>query len=58
MPVEGTGWTVAMQPRVLDRFFASLGMQLAGARYHYVDNQEEGMAFLLEQDPTLLDVMR
>ena len=56
--VEGAGWTVAVQPRVLDRFFASLGMQLAGARYRYVNSQEEGMAFLLEQDPTLLDVIR
>lgn len=56
--VEGAGWTVAVQPRVLDRFFASIGMQLAGARYRYVDNQEQGIAFLLEQDPTLLDVMR
>ncbi len=56
--IEGTGWTVAVQPRVLDRFFASLGMQLAGARYRFVTSQEEGMRFLLEQDPTLLDVIR
>lgn len=56
--IEGTGWTVAVQPRVLDRFFASLGMQLAGARYRYVNNEKEAMAFLLEQDPTLLDVIR
>jgi hypothetical protein len=56
--IEGTGWTVAVQPRVVDRFFASLGMQLAGARYRFVNSQEEGMTFLLEQDPTLLDVIR
>jgi hypothetical protein len=56
--IEGTGWTVAVQPRVLDRFFASLGMQIAGARYRFVNNQEEAMNFLIEQDPTLLDVIR
>jgi len=56
--IEGTGWTVAVQPRVVDRFFASLGMQLAGARYRYVKSEAEGMTFLLEQDPTLLNVIR
>jgi hypothetical protein len=56
--IEGTGWTVAVQPRVLDRFFSSLGMQIAGARYRFVNNQEEAMNFLIEQDPTLLDVIR
>ena len=56
--LDGTGWTVAVQPRIIDRFFSSLGMQLAGTRYRYVKSQEEGVAFLLEQDPTLLDVIR
>lgn len=56
--IEGTGWTVAVQPRVLDRFFSSLGMQLAGARYRFVNTEQEAITFLLEQDPTLLDVMR
>ena len=56
--IEGAGWTVALQPRVLDRFFSALGMQIAGARYHFVNNQEEAIAFLLEQDPTLHDVIR
>lgn len=54
----GTGWMVVVQPHILYRFLTSWGFQIAGAKYKFVTSQEEGMRFLLEQDPTLLDVIR
>jgi hypothetical protein len=52
------GWTVAVQPRALDRFLSSLGMQISGTKYKFFPNEEDAMAFLLEHDPTLHDVIR
>lgn len=51
--IEGSGWMVVIQPSTLQRFFTSLGMQLAGAKYKFVKDEQEAINFLVEQDPTL-----
>ena len=56
--VEGAGMMISIQPRVLDRFFTSLGMQLAGARYKFAPDEETALQMLLEIDPTLRDVVK
>lgn len=55
---EGTGWMVIIQPRTLERFFTALGMQLSGAKYRFFPDRQAAIDFLLEQDPTLHDVIR
>ena len=56
--VEGSGWMISIQPRALDRFFTSLGMQIAGARYKFAPDEEAALRMLLELDPTLNNVVR
>jgi hypothetical protein len=55
---EGSGLMVVIQPRVRDRFFTSLGMQIAGARYKFAEDMESALMMLLEHDPTLNDTIR
>lgn len=56
--VEGTGMLISIQPRALDRFFTSLGMQVAGARYKFAPDIESALQILLEIDPTLHDIVK
>ena len=56
--VEGTGLMVVLQHRVVDRFFTSLGMQIAGARYKFAPDEETALMMLLEHDPTLNSVVK
>ena len=56
--VEGSGLMVTIQNRALDRFFASLGMQLAGVRYKFAKDEQEALQILIEYDPTLNDIVR
>ncbi len=55
--VDGLGWMVVVQPRAFERFFTSLGMQIAGAKYKFAADQTEALKFLVEQDPTLRGVI-
>lgn len=56
--VEGSGMMISIQPRALDRFFTSLGMQIAGARYKFATDEEAALRILLEHDPTLQNVVK
>lgn len=56
--IDEVGWMVVVQPHALQRFFTSLGMQISGAKYKFVKDEREAMHYLLEQDPTLNDVIR
>lgn len=56
--VEGAGMMISIQPRALDRFFTSLGMQIAGARYKFAPDEESALQMLLEFDPTLRDIVK
>lgn len=56
--VEGAGLMVAIQNRALDRFFAALGMQIAGVRYKFAKDEQEALQLLVEYDPTLNDIVR
>ncbi|MBK8135006.1 MAG: hypothetical protein KA401_02745 [Anaerolineae bacterium] len=56
--IEAIGWTVVVQPHAIQRFFTALGMQISGAKYKFVKNEQEAMNHLLEQDPTLIGVIR
>lgn len=55
---EGTGLMLVIQPRVMDRFFTSLGMQIAGARYKFVPDEAAAIRALLEHDPSLQDLAK
>jgi hypothetical protein len=56
--VEGSGLMVIIQSRVMDRFFASLSMQIAGVRYKFATDEDAALELLLEYDPTLNGVIR
>lgn len=56
--VEGAGLMVSIQNRAMDRFFASVGMQLAGVRYKFAKDEQEALQMLIEYDPTLNDIVR
>lgn len=56
--IEGAGLMVAIQDRSLDRFFAALGMQIAGVRYKFAKDEQEALRLLLDYDPTLGDIIR
>ena len=56
--IEGAGLMIAIQNRSLDRFFAALGMQIAGVRYKFAKDEEEALRILIEYDPTLNDIVR
>lgn len=56
--VEGTGMMVSIQPRALDRFFTSLGMQIAGARYKFAPDEQAALQILIEHDPSLRDIVK
>ena len=49
---------ISIQNRALDRFFTSLGMQLAGTRYKFARDEQEALRLLIEYDPTLNDIIR
>jgi hypothetical protein len=55
---ENAGLMVVIQHRVMDRFFTSLGMQIAGARYKFAPDEETALTMLLEHDPTLHSVVK
>lgn len=55
---ETTGWMIVMQNRTMDRFFTSVGMQIAGIRYKFAPDEKSALKILLECDPTLIDVIR
>ena len=56
--VEGAGLMVSIQSRALERFFAAVGMQLAGVRYKFAKDETHALQILLEYDPTLNDVIK
>lgn len=56
--VEGAGLMVSIQSRALDRFFAAVGMQLAGVRYKFAKDEKHALQILLEYDPTLNDIIK
>ena len=56
--VEGSGMMISIQPRTLDRFFTSLGMQLAGARYKFAPDEQAALQMLIEYDPTLQNIVK
>ena len=55
---DSAGLMVVIQHRVVDRFFTSLGMQIAGARYKFAQDEEAALRILLEHDPTLHNVLK
>jgi hypothetical protein len=54
---EGSGLVISIQPRALDRFFTSLGMQLAGAHYKFAPDEQTALQMLLEYDPSLQNII-
>lgn len=56
--LEGSGMMISIQPRALDRFFTSLGMQIAGARYKFAPDVEAALKLLLDFDPTLQNIVK
>ncbi len=56
--IDGAGLIVGIHPRALDRFMASLGMQIAGVRYKFAQNEQEALEALLEYDPTLNSLIK
>jgi hypothetical protein len=56
--VKGAGLMVVIQQGAINRFFSSLGMQLAGVRYSFAKDKQEALRLLIEYDPTLNDIVR
>jgi hypothetical protein len=55
--IEGTGLIVSIQHGAMSRFVAAVGMQLAGVRYKFVNDEQEALRVLIEYDPTLKDIV-
>lgn len=56
--IEGSGLIISIQHGTMNRFFSSLGMQLAGVRYKFANDEQEALRILIEYDPTLNDIIR
>lgn len=50
------GWSVMIGMSPVMRFIASTVIQMAGARFRIVPTFEEGVAFLISQDETIIDI--
>jgi hypothetical protein len=50
------GWSIYVSKNKLDRFFASVTMQLSKTRNREFDSVEKALAFLMENDDTLSDI--
>lgn len=55
---EGTGMLVVIQNGAMDRFLTALGMQIAGARYKFAQDEAAALKILLEHDPSLQNIVR
>lgn len=51
-----SGWMVIIAPNALYRFFISIGAQVTGGSYKFVQSKEEALTYLKSRDLTLKDL--
>lgn len=49
-----SGWMLIIAPNTLYRFFLSIGVQITGGNYKFVNSVQEAIEYVTQRDPSLI----